>query len=174
LLAPHAIELGTAILTLFTNGVLLADPGLAARVATLQKRGAVVRISLAALGLAFCGGRETGEHMFPTQSQLQSALERIALDAGESVAAPERSPFANRREACRCAYGNDLSVRSDGLPDLPDCGPWRVKVLSELLAEDNVAALEWPAIHLRAEARRRDIDLPDPPRNGRQSLHVIS
>jgi radical SAM protein with 4Fe4S-binding SPASM domain len=305
LLAPRVIDIGTAIvdrgrrLTLFTNGVLLAEPDLARGVAQLQQRGAEIRVSLAALspercdaisggerfdrlllglqnpelcpehlrvdimlfpdtvddicqnlralrsrlpnamrvtlGLAFLGGRELGRHMFPSRTELETALDRIAFTAGESIAGPSRMPLANRREACHCAYGNDLSVRSDGMlfgcfrmeepfsayepgnlatlwqrmrsapqlahktrfcahcplvslcgggcrsenllstgdADKPDCGPWRVRVISELLAEDNVAALEWPAIHLRAEARRRGIDLPELPLGSHHSLHVI-
>ncbi|MBI5481002.1 MAG: radical SAM protein [Deltaproteobacteria bacterium] len=38
--------------------------------------------------------------------------------------------------------------------------PWRVHVLSELLAEDRVGAVEWPAPHLLEEARRRGIEAP--------------
>jgi len=48
-----------------------------------------------------------------------------------------------------------------GDPDIPVCGFWRVQVLAELLAEDRVTALEWPAAHLLAEARARGIDGPD-------------
>ena len=188
------------------------------------------------LGLAFCGGRETGQHVFSSRDELESALDKIALLAGEAIAGAIRLPLAQRREACHCVYGNELSVRSDGMlfgcfrmeepvgtyepgtlgttwqrmrraPQLasgtafcaacplvnlcgggcrsenilstglahePDCGPWRVRVISELLAEDNVAALEWPAVHLRAEAQRRGIELPELPHGGRRSLHVIS
>jgi hypothetical protein len=48
-----------------------------------------------------------------------------------------------------------------GSPDSPVCGPWRVRVLSELLAEDRVDALTWPAAHLMSEARRRGIEMTD-------------
>lgn len=48
-----------------------------------------------------------------------------------------------------------------GDPDRPVCGEWRVRVLAELLAEDRVAALEWPAPHLLAEARERGIAAPE-------------
>lgn len=47
-----------------------------------------------------------------------------------------------------------------GDADEPACGPWRVRVLSELLAEDRVGALEWPAEQLLAEARQRGIEGP--------------
>ncbi len=43
----------------------------------------------------------------------------------------------------------------------PLCDTWRVRVLSELLAEDRVDAVEWPVAHLLAEARARG--LPAPP-----------
>ena len=44
--------------------------------------------------------------------------------------------------------------------DTPFCGPWRVRVLSELLAEDRFGAVTWPVTHLCAEARARGIDAP--------------
>jgi len=52
----------------------------------------------------------------------------------------------------------NLQYTGDG--DVPVCGPWRVRVLSELLAEDHVTALEWPATHLLAEAHARGIEGP--------------
>ncbi len=42
----------------------------------------------------------------------------------------------------------------------PPCGPWRVRVLSELLAEDQVTAVEWPVVFLLQEARARGIEAP--------------
>ncbi len=45
-------------------------------------------------------------------------------------------------------------------PDRPPCGPWRVRVMSELLAEDRVGAVEWPTAFLLHEARARGIDTP--------------
>jgi radical SAM protein with 4Fe4S-binding SPASM domain len=66
------------------------------------------------LGLAFLGGREAGTHVFPSRAALESALDRIALEAGEAVAVPFRAPLATRREACVCALGSTLNVRSDG------------------------------------------------------------
>jgi radical SAM protein with 4Fe4S-binding SPASM domain len=47
-----------------------------------------------------------------------------------------------------------------GDPDEPPCGPWRMRVISELLAEDRVTAVEWPVAFLLAEARRRGIETP--------------
>ncbi|MBI4858841.1 MAG: SPASM domain-containing protein [Candidatus Riflebacteria bacterium] len=174
------------------------------------------------LGLLYVSGRETGEHMFESRSRLEELLDRVAFEAGEAIAAPRRSPLADRREACTCALGHHLHVRSDGAlftcfkmeeqvghlgqtgfsrtvemvraaprparslrfcagcplatlcgggcraenlqytgdADVPVCGPWRLRVLSELLAEDRVTALEWPAVHLLTEARERGIDGP--------------
>ncbi len=48
-----------------------------------------------------------------------------------------------------------------GNADTPPCGPWRVRILTELLAEDRVTAVEWPVAFLIHEARRRGIEAPD-------------
>jgi radical SAM protein with 4Fe4S-binding SPASM domain len=48
-----------------------------------------------------------------------------------------------------------------GDADTPPCGPWRVRVLSELLAEDRVTAVEWSVTFLLHEAHRRGIETPD-------------
>jgi radical SAM protein with 4Fe4S-binding SPASM domain len=177
------------------------------------------------LGLAFSGGREAGAHVFASRAALESALDRIVLETGEAVAAPSRAPVTARREACVCALGATLNVRSDGMlyacfrmhepagdirqqgfaevaaalrgnprparsfppcadcplatlcgggcrsdnyllsgnAERPLCGPWRVRVLCELLAEDRVACLEWPTCHLLSEARLRGIEVPSLP-----------
>jgi radical SAM protein with 4Fe4S-binding SPASM domain len=47
-----------------------------------------------------------------------------------------------------------------GDPDEPPCGSWRVRALSELLAEDRVTAVEWPLAFLLQEARLRGIETP--------------
>jgi radical SAM protein with 4Fe4S-binding SPASM domain len=47
-----------------------------------------------------------------------------------------------------------------GDPDEPPCGPWRVRVLSELLAENRVKAVEWSVAFLLQEARSRGIETP--------------
>jgi radical SAM protein with 4Fe4S-binding SPASM domain len=67
--------------------------------------------------------------------------------------------------------------RSDNLlytgdADEPACGPWRVRVLSELLAEERVTAVDWPVHHLLAEARRRGIDAPERLDPVRASRHL--
>lgn len=48
-----------------------------------------------------------------------------------------------------------------GDADVPPCGPWRVRVLSELLAEGRITAVEWSVAFLLHEARRRGIETPD-------------
>ena len=47
-----------------------------------------------------------------------------------------------------------------GDPDKPPCGPWRVRIMSELLAEDQVTVVEWRVAFLLAEARCRGIETP--------------
>jgi radical SAM protein with 4Fe4S-binding SPASM domain len=53
------------------------------------------------------------------------------------------------------------NLQYTGDADRPVCDEWRVRVLSELLAEDRATALEWPAPHLLAEARERGIPAPE-------------
>jgi radical SAM protein with 4Fe4S-binding SPASM domain len=45
---------------------------------------------------------------------MEAALDRVALEAGETIAAPRRAPVAFRREGCGCALGHHLHLRSDG------------------------------------------------------------
>ena len=66
------------------------------------------------LGLAYCGGREVGAHVFESRAALEAALDRVAFEAGEVVPAAEPSPLTARRDACPCALGSTLHVRSDG------------------------------------------------------------
>jgi radical SAM protein with 4Fe4S-binding SPASM domain len=284
-LAAEIVEIGLD-LTLFTNGVRLADDGVAEKVAGLVRRGVEVRVSLAgpsqptcdavsaadrfeaavrglhrlarfggrakvdlmllpgdvdavarelpalrkwlppgtpiALGVPYMSGRETGNHLFTSHAELEAALDRVAFEAGEAVAAPETRPVTWRREGCGCALGRHVHVRSDGAlfncfkmeeqvghldpdgfpaavravrerphpavslpvcaacplatlcgggcrsenllytgsPDEPPCGLWRVRVLSELLAEDRPTVVEWRVAFLLEEARRRGIETP--------------
>ncbi|MHC4662278.1 MAG: radical SAM protein [Planctomycetota bacterium] len=60
-----------------------------------------------------------------------------------------------------------------GDPDKPPCGLWRVRVLSELLAEGRVTALEWPVAFLLHEARRRGIETPENLAPQKVSRHMI-
>jgi len=198
-------------------------------------RGLLPPGTVIAFGILFHGGREQGQRVFASRSELESALDRIAFEAGESIQAPSVRPLANRREGCTCALGHHLHVRSDGglftcfkmeeqvgdlgrdaflevlervraapkpaatltrcldcalatlcgggcrsenlqltgSADEPVCGPWRVRVLSELLAEDRVAALDWPAPHLLGEARARGIEAPDSLQPLIPSRHLI-
>jgi len=188
-----------------------------------------------ALGVLFHGGRETGAHLFGSRSELEAALDRIAFEAGERIRGTGTDAVTARREACTCALGHHLHVRSDGVlftcfkmeeqvgdlsretfgealsrvranprpastlltcaacplatlcgggcraeniqftgdPDVPVCGPWRVKVLSELLADDRPSALEWPALHLWSEARARGIEVPARLTPAAPSRHLI-
>jgi radical SAM protein with 4Fe4S-binding SPASM domain len=175
-----------------------------------------------ALGVPYMSGRETGDHLFASHVELEAALNRVAFEAGEAVAAPSPSPLTWRREGCGCALGRHVHIRSDGAlfncfkmeeqvghldragfpaavrevrehphraasletcadcplatlcgggcrsenllytgnPDQPPCGPWRVRVISELLAEDRVAVVEWRVAFLLEEARSRGIETP--------------
>lgn len=65
------------------------------------------------------------------------------------------------------------NVQYTGDGDVPVCGPWRVQVLCEMLAEDRVAALEWPVPHLLAEARARGIEAPPCLQPSVPSRHLI-
>lgn len=85
---------------------------LAAELPGLRRR--LPRGTAIALGVLYLSGRERGEHMFASRAALEQALDRIAFEAGEQVAAPRRGPLAFRREGCGCALGNHLNVRSDG------------------------------------------------------------
>lgn len=188
-----------------------------------------------ALGVLYLSGRETGEHLFGSRAELERALDRVAFEAGERIAATPASPLADRREGCSCALGHHLHVRSDGSlftcfkmeekvgdlrdvsfsralaevraaphpagtlakcrdcplntlcgggcrsenlqytgnADEPVCGPWRVRVLSELLAEDRPSALEWPAPQLLREARVRGIEAPERLEPAIPSRHLL-
>jgi len=176
-LAQQVLELGLD-LTIFSNGIPLADDALAARVAQLSCSGAQLRISLAgasaeacdalsgtprfdmalrgihnldrhggscvadlmltpqqaddvatnlqqlrarlprgtkiSLGILYLSGRERGERLFATRGEMEAALDRVAFEAGEIIAAPRVSPVTHRRDGCGCAMGRHLHLRSDG------------------------------------------------------------
>jgi radical SAM protein with 4Fe4S-binding SPASM domain len=297
-LASEIVRLGLP-LTIFTNGVLLADDDLAEKTARLVEKGAQVRVSLGgpstescdalsgaarfdaallgvhklvafggratvdlmfmpqhvdaisrelprlrerlppnvpiAFGILYMSGREVGEHLFESRSELEAALDRVAFEAGVAVSAQRTSPVTYRREGCGCALGQHVHVRSDGalfncfkmeekvghldalgfaaaamsvrenphraadLPtcadcplatlcgggcrsenllytgdaDEPPCGPWRIRVISELLAEDRVTAVEWPVAFLLWEARLRGIETPADLAPRKMSRHLI-
>jgi len=59
-----------------------------------------------------------------------------------------------------------------GDPDKPPCGPWRVQVISELLAEEKVSAVEWPVAFLAEEALKRGIDIPNDLYPQQRSRHL--
>ncbi len=90
---------------------------------------------------------------------------------------PHRAPELATCSGCALATLCGGGCRSENLlytgdPDVPPCGEWRVRVLSELLAEDRVTAVEWPVAFLLREARARGIDAPDLVPSGR-SRHLI-
>ncbi len=60
-----------------------------------------------------------------------------------------------------------------GDADTPICGPWRLQVVAELLAEQQVDAVDWPAHHLHEEALRRGVDAPETLTPLRQSSHLL-
>ncbi|MBN2341168.1 MAG: radical SAM protein [Deltaproteobacteria bacterium] len=43
----------------------------------------------------------------------------------------------------------------------PYCAPWRVRVVSEMLAEDRIEVVNWSVGHLYAEAQKRNISVPN-------------
>lgn len=187
------------------------------------------------LGILYISGREAGEHLFPSRSALEEALDRVAFEAGVTIPAAQTGPVTYRREGCSCALGQHIHVRSDGAlfscfkmeekighlytngfaaaadyncnnphpastlptcvecplatlcgggcrsenllytgnPDTPPCGPWRVRVISELLAEEKIAAVEWPVALLAQEAQERGINIPGDLFPRQQSRHLI-
>jgi radical SAM protein with 4Fe4S-binding SPASM domain len=95
------------------------------------------------------------------------------LDAGGFVSAakairehPHRVGDLPTCAACPLATLCGGGCRSENLlytgdGDTPPCGLWRVRVLSELLSEDRITAVEWSVAFLLHEARRRGIEAPD-------------
>jgi len=91
---------------------------------------------------------------------------------------PRRATHLPACQACPLATLCGGGCRSENLlysgnPDEPPCGPWRVRALSELLAEDRVTAVEWPLAFLIQEARRRGIETPADLEPRRPSRHLI-
>jgi radical SAM protein with 4Fe4S-binding SPASM domain len=60
-----------------------------------------------------------------------------------------------------------------GHPEQPTCGPWRVRVISELLAEDRAYAVTWSVSFLLQEARDRGIDTPEDLAPRYTSRHLV-
>ena len=74
---------------------------------------------------------------------------------------------ASGLQTCRACALNTLcggGCRSDNFlysgTGEPLCGPWRVRVVSELLAEECTGVVSWSVSHLYAQAKRRGIDVP--------------
>lgn len=79
---------------------------------------------------------------------------------------PHRSVDLPTCRDCPLATLCGAGCRSENLlytgdPDIPPCGPWRVRLISELLAEDKTMAVEWPVAFLLDEARARGIETPE-------------
>ncbi|MBL8716390.1 MAG: SPASM domain-containing protein [Myxococcales bacterium] len=108
-----------------------------------------------------------------------SNLRRSSFERTLSALREDPRP-ASRQEPCRsCALVSLCGggCRSENLlftgdADRPVCGPWRIEVLSELLAEDHVSSLEWPAVQLASEARARGIAAPELGRTVQLSRHT--
>ena len=91
------------------------------------------------------------------------------LSIGDALQELNSKPHpASELETCRDCALNTLcggGCRSDNFlcsgSGEPVCGPWRVRVISELLAEDCTRVVSWSVRHLHAEAKRRGIDVPD-------------
>ncbi len=67
-----------------------------------------------ALGVCYISGRENGEHVFHSASEMEEAFDLIAFEAGETILAPKPQKRYHRREGCTCALGHHLHIRSDG------------------------------------------------------------
>lgn len=77
-------------------------------------RKALPRGTHLSIGFPYHGGRESGDRVFQSRSELESAFDTIMLEAGEEIPTPLTAPFTNRRDGCKCALGDSLNVRSDG------------------------------------------------------------
>ncbi len=91
---------------------------------------------------------------------------------------PRPAPtFATPCTTCALATLCGGGCRTDNLlfagdADTPPCGPWRVRILSELLAENRISCLEWSLPQLAGEARARGLDAPDFARTVQISRHA--
>lgn len=86
------------------------------------------------------------------------ALRALPATARPAATLPTCAPCAL---ATLCGGGcRSENLGAQGSADVPVCGPWRVRVVSELLAEDRPDALEWPAAHLLPEAHARGVEAP--------------
>lgn len=85
--------------------------------------------------------------MVASQQEVQDGKPQAQTDR----ALPGTSPVS---------VGRSDNFLLSGDRERPICGPWRVQVLCELLAEDRIACLEWPTGQLASEARLRGIAVP--------------
>jgi radical SAM protein with 4Fe4S-binding SPASM domain len=91
---------------------------------------------------------------------------------------PRPASQLHRCADCALATLCGGGCRSDNLlytgdADQPVCGPWRPRVLCELLAEDRITAVDWPVHHLLAEAHYRGIEAPRTIDPVKASRHLI-
>jgi hypothetical protein len=88
-------------------------------------------------------------------------------------------PIAELEPCARCPLVSLCGggCRNDNLifggnADRPVCGVWRVRAISELLAEDRIDCLEWSLPQLAGEARALALDPPDLSRTLHLSRHL--
>jgi radical SAM protein with 4Fe4S-binding SPASM domain len=104
---------------------------------------------------------------FKMEEQVGSLADRSfgdLLDTLPTLARPAASLDPCRTCPLETLCGGGCRSENLGLSgdaSVPACGPWRVRVLAELLGEDRPHALEWPAHHLLAEAHARGIEAPE-------------
>ena len=92
--------------------------------------------------------------------------------------APHPTSVLPRCSDCHLATLCGGGCRSENLlytgdPDEPLCDTWRVRVVSELLAEDRVTVVDWPIPHLHFEAAHRGIEVPEAPGPTKKSRHLL-
>lgn len=103
--------------------------------------------------------------------KMEEQIGRLGQDSFLEAAAWAQAHPHTARESrtCRDCPMNTLcggGCRSENMlytgdANEPPCGAWRVRVLSELLAEERVSAVEWPVGFLWQEAKRRGIEAPE-------------
>lgn len=116
---------------------------------------------------------------FKMEEQVGHLAEDDLLSAARRLqAAPGRAMTLPTCVDCPLATLCGGGCRSENLiftgdAGKPPCGPWRVRVMAELLADGQVDAMDWPIHHLLAEAHRRGIEAPDQILPVRPSSHML-
>ncbi|MDY0002062.1 MAG: radical SAM protein [Polyangia bacterium] len=106
------------------------------------------------------------------------AKDDLIVAARRLQAAPGRAVTLPTCADCPLATLCGGGCRSENLiftgdPGKPPCGPWRVQLMAELLADGQVDAMDWPIHHLLAEAHRRGIEAPERILPVRPSSHML-